>query len=270
MINYGMNIDRREGLRLIVKGFSTILIGSVISTATRSEILVPLGLDRFSQKTDAKTNTRIIEGLDFNLEQSLIPANINVVVRGDRVNLSGPIVLPGYNVTILCRELNCSAGAAISTTGKLGNPTYKGVTAAPGSDGAKDTGRGGDGGTIIIMVGSLSGQISLDASGGNGGDAENGGMGLPGTPGSAAVNGHDGGPGSSGHVGGLAGVPGSGGSGGAITVGAIDGSAAGQIRAASGQELGGAPGVNGRSGAGGPGGPSASGWTSHTHPCPVL
>jgi hypothetical protein len=255
---------RRDAIKTIVG--AAVSLGVLSRPLRASLILVPLGEDRFIQLDDKASVTRSIEGIDFTLDQSLMPGNMNVMVRGDRVTLSGVLSMPGMNVTIVARELTCVSGAAISTVGKVGDHNYKGVTAPPGADGASaDAGKRG--GQIIIYAGKLIGELTLDASGGAGGDAMNGGIGLQGNPGQNATRDHGGGAGNPGRPGGLAGTPGAGGSGGDITVGAIAGTPLANIQCKSSGGTAGNPATNGTPGAGGSGGSPRSGTDVHSSPC---
>jgi hypothetical protein len=196
--------SRRDALRVFVGCVAFSLTRTYVSVAAPSP-LVPLGEDRFSQRFDATTNTQTIEGLDFVLNQTLTPAGKHLIVRGDHVTLDGAISLPGNDVTIIARTLNCASGASISTKGRVGNPDYTGDTALPGkngagidNDGQKPGGPGGNGGKITIVVGQLIGNLQLDVSGGPGGAAQNGGIGLDGSPGTPANRQHSGGQGTPG------------------------------------------------------------------------
>lgn len=233
-----------------------------------------LGQDVFSRQENTENNTVTIEALDLTLNQGYMPANRHLIVRGDHITISGSISLPGYNVTIMARQINCQSGATISTTGNVGAPSYT-IAAAVGQDGAgagqsgvPAGGRGQDGGQITIIAGEITGSLQLDASGGAGGNAQDGGIGQSGSPGPPAYQNHPGGPGTPGHVGGLAGVPGAGGNGGAVRVGALQNIATASITGKSSGGAAGNPGHNGASGAGGPGGPAESGTQTIVSYCP--
>jgi hypothetical protein len=255
---------RRDAIKTIFG--AAVSYGILSRSSFAAAELVPLGEDRFIQLDDQKSGTRVIEGTDFTLDQSLMPGNMSVVVRGDNVTLSGVLSMPGANVTIVARQLNCVSGATISTVGKVGAPNNKGVTASPGNSGTP-AGAGKDGGRIIVYAGTLIGDLTLDASGGLGGDAMNGGVGLDGSPGQNATRGQNGGAGGPGQPGGLAGAPGAGGNGGDITVGVIAGTPIANIHCKSDAGMAGKSALNGSPGTGGRGGAPASGSDPHYRAC---
>jgi hypothetical protein len=248
--------DRRIVVKIIAAALLAPLLRPVRLLAAP---LVYLGEDRFSQWTDKGKNTHFIEGLDFAFDQSFIPANVNVFVRGDNIALGGAISMPGSNFTLCARKLICGTGALISTHGKIGSPNFPGGLPAQYATDGTTSGTGFPGGSITILVGDLQGTLQLDSGGGNGGDAQNGGDGGPGSPGAPANHDQDSRPGTAGHIGGRAGTPGNGASGGAILVGAVNGLPNNVITAVAAAGLPGAPALNGKSGHGGQGGAGASG-----------
>lgn len=281
-------LTRRDALKLISGGAAGIYLGLDCLVAS-ADVLVPLGDDRFFSRLDSQLNTpgtQIIDGVNFTLDQTMIPATHHLIVRGYEITLSGPLSLPGYNISILAQKLNCEATTTISTAGIIGSPSYTNLHADPapalgknGNDGAPATsvnglhapaGRGGNGGNITILAQSLTGQLVLQTNGGAGGDAESGSDGAPGTPGANASPpnnpGVQGGPGGQG---GHAGVPGNGGSAGSIRVGTLVSLQANQIQTATQGGPPGQPGKNGTPGAGGPSGTAGQGTYTHLGRCHV-
>lgn len=257
MTHRDCTLTRRDAVRILTCG---VAYGLLVPETTRAvtQALVPLGTDRYASYPNSKGSTWIIEGVDFPLDQSSVPGTMNVIVRGDRVTLTGAIVLPGYSLSILARELICLPGASITTVGHTLGSDYTGGHANVGVDGSSfKAGIGGNGGDILIVVGSMTGSLQLDASGGKGGGAMSGGPGLSGKPGSPATEYSPGGNGTDGQLGGLAGVPGNGGNGGNISVGALNGSFLANTRSDAGPP--GAVGTNGDSGAAGAAGLGKSG-----------
>jgi hypothetical protein len=280
----GGAMTRRGLIRLLVGGAAFAALGGRWSAAA-SGLLVPAGDDRFFTRLDTDTNTRIIEGIDFVLDPTLLPATSNVIVRGYQITVATGLSLPGGDITIFARELVCKPGAAISTAGYKGQPSYSIQTAAPavglgspGNDGATrgsvqgvglhpNVGDGGHGGNITIITALLSGQISLDASGGAGGDAESGSDGAPGKPGADATPTSAGQQGGAGGIGGKAGQPGNGGDSGNVWFGLLGVAPAGQGTMLANGGAPGVPGHNGHSGAGGRSGLAGSGQYWHMGMC---
>lgn len=288
MKNPELLLTRRDALQLLSSGVAAMYLGLDCRLA-KADVLVPLGDDRFFSRLDSQLNTpgtQIIDGVNFTLDQTMIPATHHLIVRGYEITLNGPLSLPGYNILILAQKLNCGAGTTISTAGTTGSPSYTNSHAAPptglgqdGHDGAPATstdglhapaGKGTNGGNITILAQSLTGQLILQAPGGAGGDAESGSDGAPGTPGAnASPPNHPGVQGGPGGQGGHAGVPGNGGNAGTIRVGTLVGLQTSQIQSATMGGPSGNPGQNGKPGTGGPSGTAGQGTYSHTALCRI-
>jgi hypothetical protein len=249
--------SRRDLFRLGLEcAASTFLISLPFGLAAHARDLVPEGEERFF-RDDTDPIAHLIEGLEFTLEQSMLPGR-SVVIRGDIVRLGSVLMLPGHNISIFARRFVCGVGARIDTRGTIGSPNYiaqraqdGGSFGAPGSDGAGG-GPGIPGGAIQIVVGQLEGILELEASGGDGGGAQGGGNGAAGRDGEDWREGFErGGNGTPGGIAGIAGSPGRGGDGGTIKAIYQNITPQSDIRALSKGGAFGAKGVHGKSGIGG-------------------
>lgn len=112
-------------------------------------------------------------------------------IYGDELSLSKSITLPGKNITIVCRVLNCGSNASISVSGlppkrnftpgdrpptPAQSPVGQGIKGVDGDAGSP----GGDAGSIFIVAGQINGAVKLAADGHVGGRAQDGGKGGPG------------------------------------------------------------------------------------------
>lgn len=148
-----------------------------------------------------------------------------LTVFTDTLSINGPLRMPGRNVFIHARQINCGPGAAIDVSGLAGEDFRVGdkiqpASFTPGTGGVDGAigGQGGSGGTITIICESLIGPLVLAARGGDGGRGQDGGDGVRGEAGTAGADGVflriQGQPGGNGGRGGSAGRAGDGGPGG--------------------------------------------------------
>ncbi|MCA3269726.1 MAG: hypothetical protein INF44_05185 [Thalassospira sp.] len=172
-----------------------------------------------------------ITGDSIQLQKEMIDPEKDLIIRADSVYLKESIYMLGRKIHLFARLLKCTDGITIDVSGKNGLVDFTGMGRArdgqlPGEAGTN--GRPGDngqnGGEIILIGHSISGNVRLLANGGHGGKAEDGGWGNKGDrgrngsrPASSLANANA----ESGHKGGnagKAGVPGKGGNGGLISI----------------------------------------------------
>ena len=243
----------------------------------------------FAYQRTEKDGVVTITTLDLVLDESILPADKDVIVYGDDLTISGDLSIRGKNVTINARKITSERGK-INTSG--GNPKKSftpGNRAHDGDSGenpgsAGNPGDGGDKGSNGINAGNIQvvaeqfvNPIGLVADGGIGGrgqDGGNGGLGKDGQPGADAQiqkSQYDhivaqptaGGPGGNGGNGGDSGKSGDGGNGGVILAGFITQKPDTTVSYEAGAEGATAtPGQSGRFGQGGLGGRKAE---CHSH-----
>jgi hypothetical protein len=197
----------------------------------------------FAYQRTEKDGVVTITTLDLELDQSLMPADKDLIVYGDDITISGDLSIPGKNVTINARKINSDNGKIDTTGGKPVNDYTPGSRAKDGDPG-KDPGSAGNpgdvgdkgskginAGNITVVAEQFVKSLGLVANGGIGGrgqDGGNGGLGKDGKPGADAkiqkslqndrivAQPTAGGPGGNGGKGGDAGKSGDGGSGGVV------------------------------------------------------
>ncbi len=267
-------VSRRDCIRGCIAGAGWLCIPSAVFDIAKAAPTPPGAVAQPGPRPPTAP-PHYIDGDLIALNQSLIPASCDVIVRADTVALSGLISLKGFNLTIISRVLTVAAGAAISTAALPAQPDYTGRRAQPGTDvgAAGQPGQnGGDGlpgGNVFILAGTVSGALVIDASGAAGGGAESGGNGAMGR------NGPDwsqplprGGDGQRGGAAGNAGKAGNGGNGGAVTVYVLyDKVAPAKARIKSAPGAAGALGSAGQPGGGGNPGKGGSFNTEIYFPC---
>jgi hypothetical protein len=214
----------------------------------------------------------IIRSVETLLSSNESSANTSAVLEDhgltvftDILSINGPLRLPGQNVFIHARQINCGPRAAIDVSGAAGEgfgskpqpPSFN-----PGTGGADGAGgsRGMNGGTITIFCERVTGPLLLTARGGNGGRGQDGGDGVAGAVGPTGGDGsfgftmgQSGGAGGRGGNAGRAGPGGPGGDSGTIQVRTIN-TQQPQITFDLAGGRGGQPGTHGIPGMGGPGG----------------
>lgn len=195
--------------------------------------------------------TTVITCLTNELTQEQLAPGMDLIICGDEITISGPLSLPGQNMTIIARTVTIGAGASIDLSGAAGAPLSpaQAGNGLPGAsaqqpdatDGtAGQTGNHGQAsGSLVLAAGTVSGTVAVTCQGGAGGPGQqggDGGTGLDGANGANYVDEQTGGPpnfitvlvsqGQPGTNGGRAGFGGAGGQGG-------DGAPGGTITIAS-------------------------------------
>jgi len=226
---------------------------------------------------------RTIVGLDLTLNGSLLPAEQEadeIVIFADCVTLSEVVKLPGKNITVVARKLISHHGgfdtsgtdgsppggrADAGSAGKQGAACSDGGTGGAGSTG-DDGAAGRHAGDIRIFAETISGGLTLQATGGLGANGQEGGHGGPGGVGGRGHDGthiargrtnppSDGGSGGSGGDGAVGGGGGAGGNGGSIEVNRVES----QEPTVEWFRLGGSGGDGGNGGEAGKGGDGGAG-----------
>lgn len=98
-------ITRRAACKLLATGAVSFAIAGHAVTAW-ADLLVPLGEDRQGAYDDPRTKTYIIEGVDSDVDQNLLPTGKNVLIRDDALTLTSPMILAGFDLTSVARGGN--------------------------------------------------------------------------------------------------------------------------------------------------------------------
>ncbi|MBX5164791.1 collagen-like protein [Rhizobium sp. NZLR4b] len=222
-----------------------------------------------SYSREREPNYETVQAVDFTLNQASAGADVGISVLADVLTIDGVIILPGRDIKLVARRIECVNNASISTSGPDGIPLGARaedgrMPGSKGSDGNKGE-NGAAAGSILLVFDECEGELLISANGGRGAKGQDGGNGAVGSTGSAGTpssekdrpgNGEKGGVGGSG---GSNGVGGDGGAAGKITIVPLSGTVA-NLKMMS---RGGSAGPSGSVGAGRKGGAGGAPGNSH-------